>query len=125
MELSLNCLVLGQTSDVIFTKYIGKESGIDGVQVKFDQLTVAGFKKLLLHEEQLKGITNMDLFKVDSKKVKEEKNNLKEFTESDITKKLGCEVMVAQFLLKRYFDVDQEMDIEGIHIFIVPTIVAP
>ena len=49
--MQLNCLVLGQTSDVIFTKYIGKESEIDGVQVEFDQLTVAGFKKLLLREE--------------------------------------------------------------------------
>ena len=67
MQLSLNCLVLGQTSDVIFTKYIGEESKIDDVQVKFDQLTVAGFKKLLLREEQLKGITNMDLLKVELK----------------------------------------------------------
>ena len=65
MKLSLNCLVLGQTSDLIFTQYIGEESKIDGIQVKFDQLTVSGFKKLLLREEQLKGITNMDLYKVE------------------------------------------------------------
>src|ERR1043165_4391866 len=100
MALSLNCLVLGQTSDDIFTKYIGEESKIDGVQVKFDQLTVTGFKKLLFHEEQLKGIINMDLFKVDSKKVEEEKNNLKEFTESDVTKKLGGVMMLGQNKLK-------------------------
>jgi hypothetical protein len=113
-------LVLGRTSDNVITKYIGEESEIDGVQVEFDQLTVAGFKKLLLHEELLGGITNMDLWKVDGKKVNEEENNLNEFTESDIKEKLGGEKMIPRFPLEDYFK-SKEIDIRDIHVFIVST----
>ena len=129
MMLSLNCLILGQAFEKSLTENIGETYTDDSsVVIKFSKFTVSNFKEKLFRKQKVKDAVqdpdSMDLWKVDSKKVEEEKNNLKEFTESDITKKLGCEVMVAQFLLKRYFDVDQEMDIEGIHIFIVPTIVA-
>jgi hypothetical protein len=68
----INCLVIGQTSNDVLTKYIGKNSNIDGVQVNFDLLIAAGFKKLLLHEEELQGLTTMDIvnFKLDSREDK-------------------------------------------------------
>ena len=120
MELSLNCLVLGRTSDDIFTKYIGKESRIDGVQVEFDQLTVAGFKKLLLREEQLKGITNMDLLKVELK-LDSLENKIYKINE---IKDLGV-IMESMYEFKEYFnDDDKKPKPRYLHIFIVPTTVA-
>src|SRR5581483_5087015 len=124
MVLSLNCLILGQTSDDIFTKYIGEESKIDGVQVTFDQLTVAGFKKLLFHEEQLKGITNMDLLKVE---LNLDSLENKTYTKDDIST-IGTK-MLPGCILKGYFeDNDKQPEKKPkqdyLHIFIVPTIVA-
>src|SRR5581483_5046107 len=121
MALSLNCLVLGRTSDVIFTKYIGEESKIDGVQVKFDQLTVAGFKKLLLHEKQLKGITNMDLLKVE---LKLDSLENKIYTKDKIST-IGKE-MVPGRKLKIYFEdndkkPEKKPKEDHLHTFIVPT----
>ncbi|PKC12532.1 hypothetical protein RhiirA5_411704 [Rhizophagus irregularis] len=65
MLLSLNCLVLGQTSNDVITKCIGENSVIDGVQVNFDLLTVADFKNLLLCEKELQGLTTMNIWKVE------------------------------------------------------------
>src|SRR6266498_2172190 len=126
MMLSLNCLILGQASEKSLTENIGETYNDDsGVVIDFSKFTVSNFKEKLFRRGEVKVIVQntgeMDLWKVDSKKVEEEKNNLEEFTKSDIIEKLGGEEMVARFLLKRYFDVDQEMDIEGIHIFIVST----
>ncbi|RGB40666.1 hypothetical protein C1646_752992 [Rhizophagus diaphanus] len=90
MMLSLNCLILGQASEKSFTENIGET-------YKNDSDT-----------------GEMNLWKVDNKKVEEEENNLKEFTKSDIIEKLGGKEMVARFPLKRYFDVNQEMDIEEV-----------
>ncbi|PKK58569.1 hypothetical protein RhiirC2_720420 [Rhizophagus irregularis] len=58
--------------------------------------------------------------KVDSKKVYEEENNLKEFTESDIKDKLRGEKMIPQFPLEDYFKA-KETNIQDIHVFIVST----
>lgn len=119
MLFSLNCLIAGQTSNNIFTKYIGEESEVDGVQVKFDQLSVAGFKKLLLRENQLKSITDMDLLKVEL--------DLKSLKDKTYTKgeKLGT-MMEPLYDLKEYFENNDEkpdkMPKEGhLHIYIVPT----
>ncbi len=119
-------IILGQASEKSLTENIGETYNDDsGVVIDFYKFTVSNFKEKLFRRGEVKVIVQntgeMDLWKVDSKKVEEEKNNLEEFTKSDIIEKLGGEEMVARFLLKRYFDVDQEMDIEGIHIFIVST----
>ncbi|EXX65503.1 uncharacterized protein OCT59_029085 [Rhizophagus irregularis] len=129
MMLSLNCLILGQASERCFTENIGETYKNDsGVAIKFSKFTVSNFTEKLFHRGEVKDIFRntgeMNLWKVDDKKVEEE-NNLKEFTKSDIIEKLGGKEMVARFPLKRYFDVNQEMDIEGIHIFIVPTSTGP
>ena len=121
MKLSLNCLVLGQTSDLIFTQYIGEESKIDGIQVKFDQLTVSGFKKLLLREEQLKGITNMDLLKVELKLDSLENKTYTKDEISTISTK-----MVPGRKLKEYFEdndkkPEKKPKVDHLHTFIVPT----
>src|SRR5581483_7933115 len=125
MALSLNCLVLGRTSDVIFTMYIGEESKIDGVQVTFDQLTVAGFKKLLFHEEQLKGIINMDLLKVE---LKLDSLENKTYTKDEIST-IGTKMLPGRILKEYFEDNDKQPEkkpkTDHLHIFIVPTIVAP
>ncbi|CAG8687523.1 13703_t:CDS:2 [Funneliformis mosseae] len=129
MMLSLNCLILGQASEKSLTENIGEIYTDDSnVVIGFSQFTVSTFKEKLFRRGEVKNIVQnieeMDLWKVDNKKVEEE-NNLKEFTKSDIIEKLGGKEMVARFLFKRYFDVNQEMDIKGIHIFIVPTSTEP
>ena len=122
MQLLLSCLVLGHTSDDIFTKYIGEESKIDGVQVKFDQLTVAGFKKLLLHEKQLKGITNMDLLKVE---LKLDSLENKTYTKDEIST-IGTKMLPGRILKEYFEDNDKQPEKkpkkDHLHIFIVPTI---
>ncbi|PKC03234.1 hypothetical protein RhiirA5_424071 [Rhizophagus irregularis] len=130
MMLSLNCLILGQASKRCFTENIGETYKNDsGVAIKFSKFTVSNFTEKLFRRGEVKDIFRntgeMNLWKVDDKKVEEEENNLKEFTKSDIIEKLRGKEMVARFPLKRYFDVNQEMDIEGIHIFIVPTSTGP
>ena len=100
MELSLNCLVLGQTSKKSFTENIGERYNDDsGVEIKFSEFTVLNFKEKLFRRNSVKKAVqdpdSMDLWKVDSKKVEEEKNNLKEFTESDINDKLGGVMMAS------------------------------
>ena len=79
-----------------------------------------GFKKLLLREKLLEGTTNIDHWKVDGKKVDEEENNLKEFTEDDIKDRLGGQKMNLRFLLKDYFDA-VNLNLRDIHVFIVST----
>ncbi|CAB4423715.1 unnamed protein product [Rhizophagus irregularis] len=82
---------------------------------------------MLFRRETIKDIVRnteeMDLWKVDSKKVDEEENNLKEFTELDVKEKLGGEAMIPRFPLEDYFKAN-EINARGIHIFIVPISIA-
>ena len=121
MSLSLNCLVLGQTSDDVFTSYIGENSDIGNVQVNFNKLTVGGFKKILLREEELKGITKMDLFKVE---LKLDSLENKTYTKDEIST-IGTK-MASGRNLKEYFENNDETPEKKpkddyLHIFIVPT----
>ena len=116
MLLSLNCLVLGRTSKDVITTYIGEYSEINGVKVNSDDLTVASFKKLLLCEEELQGLTKMDIWKVELD-LKSFKDTI--YTEDEI-KKIGT-MMEPAYVLKEYFNDDQKPKPNYIHIFIVPT----
>ncbi|PKC06227.1 DUF1703-domain-containing protein [Rhizophagus irregularis] len=123
--LSLNCLILGQASEKSLTENIGETYEDDsGVVIEFSKFTVCNFKEKLFRREEVKVIVQntgkMDLWKVDGKKVNEEENNLKEFTESDIKDKLGGEKMIPQFPLEDYFKA-KETNIRDIHVFIVST----
>ncbi|PKC56819.1 DUF1703-domain-containing protein [Rhizophagus irregularis] len=125
MMLSLNCLILGQASEKSLTENIGETYEDDsGVVIEFSKFTVCNFKEKLFRREEVKVIVQntgkMDLWKVDGKKVNEEENNLKEFTESDIKDKLGGEKMIPQFPLEDYFKA-KETNIRDIHVFIVST----
>src|SRR5688572_8677560 len=125
MMLSLNCLILGQASEKSLTENIGETYEDDsGVVIKFSEFTVSNFKEKLFRREEVKVIVQntgkMDLWKVDGKKVDEEENNLKEFTESDIKDKLGGEKMIPRFPLEDYFKA-KETNIRDIHVFIVST----
>ncbi|PKY19691.1 DUF1703-domain-containing protein [Rhizophagus irregularis] len=125
MMLSLNCLILGQASKKSLTENIGETYEDDsGVVIEFSKFTVCNFKEKLFRREEVKVIVQntgkMDLWKVDGKKVNEEENNLKEFTESDIKDKLGGEKMIPQFPLEDYFKA-KETNIRDIHVFIVST----
>ncbi|EXX77845.1 hypothetical protein RirG_020140 [Rhizophagus irregularis DAOM 197198w] len=123
MVLSLNCLILGQASDKSFTQDIGEKYCDDSdVEVEFSDFKVSHFKEKLFHEQIIKNIiqekNEMELWKVNSQKVVEEENNLKDFTESDIEDKLGGKKMDPRFLLKDYFKA-KETNIRDIHVFIV------
>uniref|UniRef100_U9TUA3 Uncharacterized protein n=1 Tax=Rhizophagus irregularis (strain DAOM 181602 / DAOM 197198 / MUCL 43194) TaxID=747089 RepID=U9TUA3_RHIID len=127
--LSLNCLILGQASKKSLTENIGETYEDDsGVVIEFSKFTVCNFKEKLFRREEVKVIVQntgkMDLWKVDGKKVDEEENNLKEFTESDIKDKLGGEKMNPRFPLEDYFKA-KETNIRDIHVFIVSTSTAP
>ncbi|CAB4482291.1 unnamed protein product [Rhizophagus irregularis] len=116
MLLSLNCLELGQTSNEVITMCIGKYSEINGVRVNSDVLTVANFKKLLLDEKELQGLTKMDIWKVELD-LKSFKDTI--YTEDEI-KKMGT-MMEPAYVLKEYFNDDKKPKTNYIHIFIVPT----
>jgi hypothetical protein len=125
--LSLNCLILGQASENCFTEDIGERYfDNNNVKIEFSELNVSHLKEKILRRKIIKYITqsskhiNIDLWKVDSKKVDDEVNNLKEFTEDDIKDKLEGEIMIPRYQLNEYFDVN-EIDDQGIHIFVVPT----
>src|SRR4051812_35345600 len=101
MALSLNCLILGQAFGKSLTENIGEKYYDDSdVEIEFSKFTVSNFKEKLFRKKKVKDAVqdpdSMDLWKVDSKKVEEEKNNLKEFTESDIEDKLGGVMMLGQ-----------------------------
>ena len=125
MMLSLNCLILRQASEKSFTENIGKSYFDDSnVEVKFPDFKVSHFKEKLFREQIIKDIirdkNEMNLWKVNSQKVDDEEKKLKGFTEDDIKDKLEGEKMISRYLFSNYFKVDQ-MDIQGIHIFVVPT----
>ncbi|CAG8556821.1 5589_t:CDS:1 [Funneliformis mosseae] len=61
MLYSLNCLVLGQAPTKIFSIFYGVYFPIRDLQVKFDELTVSGFKEAL--SEKI-GITEINVWKV-------------------------------------------------------------
>jgi hypothetical protein len=122
--LSLNCLILN--SEKSLTVDIGENYYTDdNVEIKFPDFKVSHLKEKLFRRQIIKDITRsseyIDLWKVDSKKVDEEKGNLKEFIVDDIKDKLGGVMMVGQNKLKRYFDKMSEEEQEGIHVFIVST----
>ncbi|EXX53390.1 hypothetical protein RirG_244360 [Rhizophagus irregularis DAOM 197198w] len=103
MVLSLNCLILGQTSNKCFTEDIGQTYCVDSkVEVEFSNFKVLHFKEKLIREQIIKDViqdkNKMDLWKVNSQKVDEEENNLQKFTESDIKDKLGGEEMNPRYL---------------------------
>ncbi|RGB22978.1 hypothetical protein C1646_677445 [Rhizophagus diaphanus] len=126
MMLSLNCLILGQASDKSFTENIGKTYYDDSnVEIDFSYFKVSHFKEKLFREQIIKNTildkNEMDLWKVNSQKVDDEEKKLEEFTEDDIKDKLEGEKMISRYLVSSYFKVDQKMDVQGIHIFVVPT----
>ena len=124
MALSLNCLIL--SSEKSLTEDIGEDYYTDdNVEIKFPHFKVSHLKEKLFRRQIMKDIARgseyIDLWKVDSKKVDEAKDNLKEFTVDDIKDKLGGVMMIGQNKLKSYFDKMSEEEEEDIHIFIVST----
>ncbi|GBC07962.1 hypothetical protein RclHR1_07810004 [Rhizophagus clarus] len=128
--LSLNCLILGQAFEKSLTENIGEiYKDDDGIVIKFSKFTISNFKEKLFCREEVKVIFQntgeMDLWKVDGKKVEEEKDNLKEFTVDDIKDKLGGVMMAGRNKLKSYFGKISEEEEEDIHVFIVSTPTGP
>jgi hypothetical protein len=66
MLLSLNCLILGQNTSKIFDTTVGEIFPVNGVYIKFEDLTVAKFKEILFSRKELQGITEMNICKVNS-----------------------------------------------------------
>ena len=65
MSFSLNCLVLGKASANIFRMRFSDLVPIGGLYVRLENLTVADFKDALSEKEQTKGITEMNIWKVE------------------------------------------------------------
>ena len=61
MAVSLNCSILGHASNNIFNVPIGDVSDVNGVDVKFDNLTVANIKHILFNRRKVQEITTMDI----------------------------------------------------------------
>ncbi|POG62894.1 uncharacterized protein OCT59_025295 [Rhizophagus irregularis] len=122
LELSLNCLILGQTLSKCFCVDIGEINLIDnGFEVTFADFKVSHLiDKIFLRKNLIQDKNEMDIHKVDSKKVNDEKNNLKGFTKDDIKNKLNGELLTPMLKLTSCFNTE-EMDQEGINIFIVLT----
>ncbi|PKB97237.1 hypothetical protein RhiirA5_433494 [Rhizophagus irregularis] len=122
MELSLNCLILGQTMSECFCVDIGEKNFSDGFEVKFTDFKVSHLKKKLFCKPSIKNLiqdeNEMDIYRVDSKKVDDETNNLQGFIKDDIKNKLNGELMKPKLKLTNCFNTEV-MDPEGIHIFIV------
>jgi hypothetical protein len=121
MELSLNCLILGQNTSKIFNLPIGKISTINDVNIEFEDLTVANFKDNLFSRKELQGITEMNIWKVEL-----EYNDIKNFSTEDgiknhvYSKKMDDNPMLK---LKSYYDNEDKVPKdECLHIFIVPII---
>ncbi|RGB22084.1 hypothetical protein C1646_731247 [Rhizophagus diaphanus] len=118
MSYSLNCLVLGQPIAKIFNIFYGELFFVGvGMQVKFDDLTVAGFKQVLSEKCQ---ITEMNVWKV--KLSFNEIENISE--EDDIKNRDDCKKIDDNPMLyfKNYYNADDKKPEPGyLHIFIVPT----
>lgn len=118
MSYSLNCLVLGQPNAKIFNIFYGELFSVGvGMQVKFDDLTVAGFKQVLSEKCQ---ITEMNVWKV--KLSFSEIENISK--EDDIKNRDDCKKIDDNPMLyfKTYYNADDKKPEPGyLHIFIVPT----
>jgi hypothetical protein len=119
MVLSLNCLILGQNTSEIFNILVDEISTINGVNIKFEDLTVANFKNDLFSKNELQGITKMNIWKVEL-----EFNDIKSFsTEDDIKNHVNSEKMddnPMSYFNEYYDNKDKKPKIEWLHIFIVP-----
>src|SRR3954447_2582959 len=65
MSFSLNFLVLGKASANIFHICFSDLVPIGGLYVRLKDLTIADFKDALSEKEQTKGITEMNIWKVE------------------------------------------------------------
>jgi uncharacterized protein YjaZ len=119
MLLSLNCLILGQKSSKIFNVPVGEISTINGVNIKFEDLTVANFKDDLFSRKALQGITEMNIWKVEL-----EYNDIKNFsTEDGIKNHVNSVKMDDNPMLNfnEYYDNEDKIPRRNyLHIFIVP-----
>jgi hypothetical protein len=119
MLLSLNCLILGQKSSKIFNVPVGEISTINGVNIKFEDLTVANFKDDLFSRKALQGITEMNIWKVEL-----EYNDIKNFSTEDGIKNHVKSVKMddnPMLKLKSYYNNEDKVPKdECLHIFIVP-----
>jgi hypothetical protein len=116
-------LVLGKAPADIFCVRFGDLVPIGGVNVKFNDLSVAAFKEVLSKKEQTKGINAMNVWKVELDLC--EIGNI--FTEDHIKNHNKSEKIDDNPMLKfnKYYnnnvDEDKKPKEEYLHIFIVPT----
>ena len=126
MIVSVNCLILGEASKNNFNVVVGEVyTNDDKIDVTFDQFTVSNFKELLFRRKKVKRAVqdsdSMDLYKVELSL-----SSLKDkiYTIDEINK-LGA-IMESMYEFKEYFNNDDKKPKPRcLHIFIVPTIVAP
>jgi hypothetical protein len=117
MLLSLNCLILGQNTSKIFNILVGEIFPVNGVNIKFGDLTVANFKDDLFSRKELQGITEMNIWKVEL-----EFNDIMNFsTEDGIKNHVNSKKMDDNPLLNfnEYYDnEDKKPRKRYLHIFI-------
>jgi hypothetical protein len=121
MELSLNCLISGQTPNDIFNVPIGKFfTNNQDITIQFIDMTVANLKEQLLRTYEINEakITKMNIWKaeIELDSLEDDKiYNEKDFKNISTTMKPG-------YNLNKYFDNDKKMPKKNhLHIFIVPT----
>ncbi|CAI2176664.1 15449_t:CDS:2 [Funneliformis geosporum] len=126
MIASVNCLILGEASKNNFNVVIGEVyTNDDKIDVTFDQFTISNFKELLFRREKVKKAVQ-DSDSMDLYKVKLSLLSLKDkiYTMDEIE---DLSTMMESMLeFKEYFNNgDKKPKPRCLHIFIVPTIVAP
>ncbi|CAI2186503.1 3058_t:CDS:2, partial [Funneliformis geosporum] len=121
MVLSLNCIILGDTTT--FPIELGNQVIIGDMQYDVDEFRISNFKKFIWSEKKeskLSGINDPDylvLWKVDVKKDKIEGI----YTTEHIKNKLNGKKMEEENFIPNYFDVKQRPD-TNIHIIVVHSI---
>jgi hypothetical protein len=120
MSFSLNCLVLGQDIRNGFNIPFGETYKLNGVDIKFKDLTVSNFKDVLFSRKELHGITAMNIWKVEI----ESKDIMKFSTEDDIKNQVKSKMMDDNPMmnLNEYYNDEDKKPKKGLylHIFIVP-----
>jgi hypothetical protein len=115
---SLNCLVLGETSfDKSFSVDISKENRVDDKLIELQQLKIHHLKKLILKEKD-NFSNDLNLWKVDIKQ--EDGCKLKDVsTEKDVKQELSGNIMTPSNFFTDYFD--QPPTDRNVHIIVVST----
>ncbi|GBC05021.1 hypothetical protein RclHR1_00060034 [Rhizophagus clarus] len=119
MDLSLNCLFLGETSfNDVFTVEIREENIVDNGTVAFKNLAIAHLKFLIWDQrKKMLGIDDPSIMKLWKVNITEKEGHKLEYLKEDNIKQMfNGEFLKSHRTLESYFPTDQGLVAENIHI---------